>query len=278
MRGLLLFLGFVGLIGCDQGPADERAAAIPQRIVSLDYCADQYVLKFVPPERILAVSPDAAKPFSYMRAQAVGLTQIAPRAETILALKPDLIVRSYGGGPNALSFFNQAGIPVLQVGWASDLEGMMGVVQEMATGLGAEAAGRVEVERMRDRLEAIVGQADHQALYMTPGGVTSGPGSLVHEILQAAGYENYLSQTGWHDLPLEMLVQRQPDQIVYARFDSHVTPWSRARHPIAQRVLETRPVTEIEGAWTSCGGWFLVDAIEALVPSETPDSNQKAGR
>ena len=97
--------------------SDNRA----QRIVSLDYCADQYVLKLADREQILAISPDAVKDFSYMQDAAVGVPTVRPVAEDVLILKPDLIVRTYGGGPNAAAFFKRAGVPVLQVGWAKQI-------------------------------------------------------------------------------------------------------------------------------------------------------------
>ena len=90
-------------------------------IVSLDFCADQYTLKFAEPETIAALSVDAGKAFSYMRGHASDHPQIRGRVEEVLALQPDLIIRAYGGGPGAVAFFEAAGIPVLQIGWANDL-------------------------------------------------------------------------------------------------------------------------------------------------------------
>ena len=93
------------------------------RIVSLDFCADQYVLKLADREQILAVSPDAVREFSYIRETAQGLPTVRSVAEDVLILKPDLVVRSYGGGPKAGDFFERAGIPVLQVGWTATVHG-----------------------------------------------------------------------------------------------------------------------------------------------------------
>ncbi|MCA8893462.1 MAG: ABC transporter substrate-binding protein, partial [Hyphomonas sp.] len=69
--------------------------------VSLDYCADQYVLKLADREQILAISPDGDKEFSYMHEAAEDVPTVRPVAEDVLVLKPDLVVRAYGGGPNA---------------------------------------------------------------------------------------------------------------------------------------------------------------------------------
>ena len=246
----------------NDGPKYTKA---PTRIVSLDYCADQFVLKFADRESILAVSPDAGKSFSYMAEAARGIPVTRSVAEDVLLLRPDLIVRSYGGGPNAAAFFERAGIPVINVGWAGDLDGVKALNLDMATQLGAPEKGRAIVADMEGRLAAIKKSGKtHKALYVTPGGVTSGPGSLVHEMMVAAGLENYLTDAGWRSLPLEQLVYDAPDMIAAAYFEDSQNAWSAAAHPVARRQTDTLPRADIQGAWTTCGGWFLVDAIEAL--------------
>lgn len=244
------------------------ADAPAQRVVSLDYCADQFVLKMLPRERLLAVSPDATKVFSYMRDAARGLPTVRPVAEDVLMQEPDLVVRSYGGGPNAARFFELAGVPVLQVPYASDIDGIREVIASMASGLGVPERGAAIIADMERRLGSLpTPEAARKALYMTPTGATSGPGTQVHDMLLAAGLENFEQQPGWRFISLERLAYEEPDMIVAAFFDdpaSDIRMWSPMRHPLARRQMLNRPTVKLQGAWTSCGGWFLVDAIEAL--------------
>lgn len=288
------------------------------RIVSLDYCADQYVLKLVGRDRILALSPDASRDFSYMRAAAKGMPKVAPRAEDVLVLKPDLVVRSYGGGADAGAFFARAGVPVLQLGYAEDLAGVRRVLLETAAGLGEDARGEQVARDMDKRVAALASatadpfvpspsplpggvaqdnlqpkaeveaRARHRSrmrpstslgnaanidigirptlLYATPGGVTSGPGSLIHELIEVAGYTNFQSDAGWQPLPLERLAYEQPDRVAMAWFGKrnyNPDQWSAARHPL-MRGASTQPPIGLEGAWTACGGWFVLDAAEAM--------------
>jgi iron complex transport system substrate-binding protein len=190
-----------------------------------------------------------------------------------MVLQPDLVVRSYGAGPGAATFFEQAGIPVLQVGWASNVDGeevgsIPHVVQHMADGLGQSARGEMLVDEYRTRLSAIAEQKpETTALYMTPAGVTTGPGSLVHEMLSVAGLSNFQKEGGWHPLPLERLVYEQPDLVAAAFFETFsdsTDAWSASRHPVARKQLTGRNVVPLQGAWTACGGWFILDAVEAL--------------
>lgn len=279
MKLLVILFAVVALVACSVESPTTTIQDRPMRIVSLDYCADQYVLKLADPEQILAVSPYATEPFSYMRDHAADIPTVRPIAEDVLILKPDLIVRSHGGGPNAAAFFEMAGVPVLQVGFTSNIDGEeMGaipyLIQHMAGGLGHPARGDALVSEFRDRLAAIQARSEGgKALYMTPGGVTSGPGSLVHEMLTAAGLQNFQQSPGWRSLPLERLAYEQPDLVAAAFFETltnHPNGWSASRHPVARRQLEGPDVVPLDGAWTSCGGWFILDAVEALADGSRP--------
>ncbi|MEM7460412.1 MAG: ABC transporter substrate-binding protein [Pseudomonadota bacterium] len=279
MSRLIIFFMAFALAACSEptpaaGPSSDR----PMRIISLDFCADQYVLKFTDPEQILAVSPDAVRGFSYMRETAIGVPRVRPVAEDVLIRKPDLVVRSYGGGPNAAAFFERAGVPVLQIGWASSVHGdeissIPQITRDVAAGLGQAQRGEAVARDYLERLEKVSSDASGQStLYMTPAGVTTGGGSLVHEALLAAGLENYASRSGWQSLPLERLAYERPDLVAAAYFDvrsNHGSGWSATRHPIAKRELTEAETVELEGAWLGCGGWFLVEAIEALAEGAT---------
>ncbi len=255
------------LAASSSAAAQESANAV----VSIDYCADQFVLKLLPRERILAVSPDAGEHFSYMRDSAAGLPRVKPRSENIIALQPDLIVRSYGGGPHATGFFNQAGISVLQLPYVSSLADIRNAVMTVAEQLQVPEAGNKIVADMDKRLASLkaasASNTGKSVLYMTPTGVTSGRDTLIHEMLTAAGLSNFQEQPGWRELPLERLAYEQPDLIAAAFFQQdtdHPALWSAMRHPIARQQITTQDTVFLQGAWTACGGWFLIDAIEAL--------------
>ena len=269
------------LLAADPGAAEDPGAAAdpvaaegtkPSRIVSLDYCADQFVLKLADRDRILAVSPDAGKSFSFMRAAAEGLPRVRPRAEDVLPLGPDLVVRSYGGGSNIAAFLERAGVGIAQVGVAENLAGVKRVLREMAQALGEAGRGEALVSEMEEREAALRRRPGTETiLYLTPSGITTGPGTLVHDMLRAAGFVNFQREPGWRPLPLERLAYERPDRVAVAVFGndaSRVEAWSAMRHPLVRARLRDLPVTSIPGAWTSCGGWFLLDAMEALAAGE----------
>ena len=267
VRTILAALACLLLSACSQ--VAERGADAPRRIVSLDYCADQYVLKFADREDILALSPDAGKRFSYMRAAAEGIPTVRPRTADVLALQPDLVVRTYGGGHDIADFMKEPGVPVVQIGFPQSIAEVRDEVLRVGTELGKPDEAEKLVADMDRRLKALAERSGPQreVLYMTPAGVTAGEGTLVHELFVAAGLRNFQNRPGWNPLPLERLAYDRPDVIAAAFFESktnHVDNWSAARHPVARAQLRELPVVALEGSWTSCGGWFLLDAVEAL--------------
>jgi iron complex transport system substrate-binding protein len=263
-RACLLALALTACAAAPLAPAAPPPR--PLRIVSLDYCADQYVLKLVDRSRIAAVSPHADDDFSYMRAAAAGLAQVRPSAEDVIALRPDLVVRAYGGGPGIADALARAGVPVAQLGYAGDFGGIRRTIGEIAATLDEADAGAALIAEIDARLAAVPPGAGATALYYTSGGVTSGPGSLVDEMLRAAGYVNFETRPGWPSIPLERLTGERPDVFAAASFgtgeDGHV--WSAARHPVLDKGAVGASTVALEGAWTACGGWFLLDAVEKL--------------
>ena len=265
-RALPALLAGAALAACEAPPAAPEGAAA--RIVSLDFCADQFVLGLADRERILAVSPDARAEFSHLRAAAAGLPAVRPRAEDVLLLAPDLVVRSYGGGPKAGARFARAGVPVLQIAFAEDLGGVRATIRHAARALGVPRRGEALIAEMDARLaRARARGAGARVLYVTPSGVSAGPGTLVHHLIEAAALDNFQQQGGWRPIPLEGLAYEAPDFIARAWFGARarrVDAWTPVRHPVFRRRLRALPVAALDGATTSCGGWFLAEAVETL--------------
>lgn len=228
------------------------------------------MLALVPRARIVALSADAEQPYAYLRDEAVGIPQLQARPEQILLARPDLVVRSYGGGPRIEALLDRLDVPVLSIGWIDTLEDIRDNIRQVGDGLGNPTEAALMLENFDRRMHALRERsvAQHSprptALYVTPGGVTGGSGTLVNDMLDAAGFDNFARRTGWHTLPLERLAYEQPDLLVTASFVSTMHPWSSARHPLIRQQLSTLPTVAIPGAWTACGGWFLLDAVEAL--------------
>lgn len=251
------------------GLVNPTTPARPRRVVSLDYCADQYALKLLDRSQLLALSPDATADFSYLRTEASGIRQVRPRAEEVLALEPDLILRSYGGGPNASGFYQRAGMRVVSIQTGNTIASVIDALTTTAEALGVTERGKDTVADLETRLAAINPPAQRKsALYLTPAGFTSGPGALVHELLIAAGLRNFETAPGWRSVSLERLAYEQPRVIAAAFFEGSLAQrtdaWNPLRHSLVRRKLKGLPRVVLPSAWTACGGWFLIDTVERL--------------
>ncbi|WP_440958112.1 ABC transporter substrate-binding protein [Oceanicaulis sp. LC35] len=248
--------------------AASPAAALEPRVVSLDYCADQYVLGLADPDHVLAVSDHADDRHSYLRAQADGLPQIRDDAEDVLALGPDLIVRGYDAGGRAGAYFERLGLETFELGYASDFDGVEAMIRRTAQALGRSETGEMRIRHMRTQLARASDGPRLKALYMTPSGFTAGADTMMDAFMNAAGFDNVIAEqgrSGWVTLPLERLHEQQPDVILAAFFDGETAPldsWSASRHTVFRRMMETTPVIYLDAAALSCGAWFMAD--EAL--------------
>jgi iron complex transport system substrate-binding protein len=232
-------------------------------LVSLDYCADQFVLGLADRDQILAVSKDAEKPFSHLRDKAVGIRKVRAVTEDIVALKPDMVVRSWGGDVRSLALFERLGIETVQVGYAAKIEDAAKVTREVATAFGQAERGL----RFVDAMPGPSAPTGRSALYLTPGGVTAGQGTMVDSLLTSAGLNNAVSAQGWSSLPMETLVLDPPSLAVTAffGFDTDVADhWSPSRHPVLARILRGVEAHALNESRLTCPAWFVADEAAAL--------------
>jgi iron complex transport system substrate-binding protein len=236
------------------------------RVVSLDYCADQYVLALADPEQILAVSVQAGDAHSALRERADGLPRVRDAAEDVLALDPDLVIRSYGGGARAQAYYARLGVAVHDLGYANDFDDVRAMIRRAAHALGHPERGEALIAQMEADLAAAAQGPRLSALYMTPSGVTAGAGTMIDELLEAANLENAAARdgaAGWRSLPLESLIDQEPDLVVTAFFDGASAPvdsWAMARHPVFQDLFDRSIRVELHGADVSCSAWTLAAA------------------
>jgi len=247
---------------------NATAGSEGDRVVSVDLCADQFVLKFAKRAQIMAVSPEAELDTSLMRNEAIGIPSVRPTLEDVLLQRPTIVVRSYGGGPGFTQALERFGIKVVELGWPSDIAGVAQTIERVGSALGSEDKAHSVASQLLNVAATPNGAPKGRtALYLTPSGATTGPGSLLDQTLTAAGYTNFIETPGWRDVPLERLTTQVPDHVILGFFDSSRSfqgRWSIGRHPLLSEYLEHVPSTEVPGSWLACNTWALADVIERL--------------
>ncbi|MEQ1491814.1 MAG: ABC transporter substrate-binding protein, partial [Terricaulis sp.] len=147
------------------------AHAEPRRIVSLDYCADQFVLALADREQIAALSVGARRDDSYFRDRARGIRQARDTLEEVLALRPDLVIRSWGGPWDAEQVYARFGVPVLQVGDTPDFASARGDLLDAAQTLGHPDRGVAFAHDLDARLARLgAHHTNAPVMYLSAGG------------------------------------------------------------------------------------------------------------
>ncbi len=245
------------------------------RILSLDYCADQYVLALADRDDILALSPAAMSEYAYLSAEAAGLPRMRPTGEQILLSHPSLVVRQWGGGYDAPAHLARFGVPVVEVADGGDFATMRHNLRAVGQALGAQSAAEAMIAAFDARLQAIEAQRlpparQPRALYLTRGGATAGAGTFVDRLLRAAGVRNMAAQDGargWRAIDLEAIALDPPDMIIAAFFDlkgAEVYYWSAGRHGFLEALMRRLPTVAVPSAQVACAGWFSLDAVQAI--------------
>lgn len=245
------------------------AAAEPRRIVSLDYCADQFVLALADRERIAALSRGSLRDDSYFRARAVGVRQTRGTLEEVLALRPDLVVRNWGGPWDAEAVYARFGIPVLQVGDAPDFAAARADLADAAQAMGSRNGETVlaAFDTRLAQLAALPPPSADAVMYLSAGGAVAGSGVLMDDVIRRAGGRNVWDGESWTVLPLERMVETPPALVALGFFETGrvaVNAWSPSRHPAVRRALARARTLSLPPAAISCEAWFALDAAEAI--------------
>ena len=256
---------------CALGAALALAPGVAQaapRVMSLDSCADQYVLALAPRDSIVGLSHRAVSRDSYMRSAAVGLPLRRATFEGLVAARPQVVVRLWGGDARLAKALEKKGVTTVTLDDAADFQGVRVNVRKVAAALDRRAEGEAIVSRMDAQLARAAGVGKGRAaLYLTPGGFTAGSGTLIDAMLKAAGYANASKAPYFAPVSLEGLVMTPPTAVVLGLFDmarAGADRWGPGRHAALQRVVATRTVASLPASVVGCPGWFAADGAGML--------------
>lgn len=226
------------------------------------------MLALSPREAIVGLSTRADDADSRLRRLVEGLPKRRVDLESALAVRPQVIVRYWGGEPRLISALQSRGVRVVTIGEAADFDDVRGNIRRVAAALGRPERGEALVAGMDARLARARGAwKGMPAFYLTPGGVTAGPGTLVDAVLRAAGVANMETRPGYRTLSLEQLALSPPDRVVLGFFDTFMLAgdsWGIGRHRILQRVARERSVASLPGSMLGCPDWGAAEAAEIL--------------
>lgn len=152
-----------------------------------------------------------------------------PDAETILGLKPDLIITSeinqVGNAENPFSVLEESGITVLYMPTSTSIEGIYSDIEKIAEATGTVAQGEALISGMKEKVSAIseiaatIPESERKTVYFeispAPSLFTFGKETFLNEIIELVGATNIFgNETGWISPSEETILKDNPDVIL----------------------------------------------------------------
>lgn len=253
-----------GRVLAPEGPQVERAA---QRIVSVNMCADQYVLALVEPERIAGLTQYSAEDsMSAAAPQARALGRFLRNAEEMLEIKPDLVVGMAVYGDPLVAALPEHSYRTLDLSMEHNFADIVRHLRVVGDATGERVKADALIASMESDLAQVpVNDEGHVAAYYQRRGFIAGTGTLVDDLMTRTGLENLahkLNKPVISKLTLEEIIEAKPDFLILEEGtdQSKDQGTEMLNHP----ALRDIPRIIVPEAWTVCGGPAYVKAAQTI--------------
>ena len=245
----------------------SAAPAPPRRIVSLNTCADQYVLALADPAQIAALSPYGHDPeLSAAVAKARHFRTLKRPAEEVLAIRPDLLI-GFPDGAGGVVGAPPGRSRKLGLASADSFASIRAQIRQVAAAVGHRERGEALIRAMERDLAALPRtRRGGVAAYYQRRGYMTGTGTLVDELIRRAGLTNLAAKLGKPALaqvPLEQMIAAKPDWLIVESGSEKVV--DQGTEMLQHPVLRSIPRIRVPQAWTVCGGPAYVEAARSIV-------------
>jgi iron complex transport system substrate-binding protein len=252
-------------------PAGE--AHKPARIVSVNLCTDELVLRLADHKNIASVTWLAAT------SSASNVADLATRiptnhglAEEIIPLAPDLVVAGIYTARAAVALLKRTGIPVLDLDVPRSLSEIRTQYRQVGQALGEQERAERIIAEMDSRLAAIpvnLTSPRPRAMVFNPNGYTIGKGTLTDEIITRAGMENLSTTLGidkYSQIALETVVTNGVDVLIVSAYRDGPPAMAMEvlRHPVLAKISDRTRIAVVPSRLWACAGPGNVDAIALL--------------
>lgn len=247
--------------------------AKPSKIVSLNMCADQYLIALADKEQVAALTQHARDPsLSYFAQQAHSYPVTKGSAEEVLNVGADLVIASPYRRAETRALLARFDLPVLEVGPASNFDEIVQQTRLIAAAIGQSERGEALIRRMKVELrefERPAGTPKFNALHYQRRGFLTGSETLLSEIMERAGLLNIAGQikaTNIGRVSLEVLLRVKPDYLVtnIPIGETEDLGTELLDHPILKRFYDAKHYLYLPQAMTVCGGPSFSTAILTL--------------
>ena len=276
MLRLILLTLFLGCFGECALADDVR----PQRIVSVNMCTDELLLRLADRDRVASVTWLSRD--GNMAAAAAGIPANHALAEEVLSFRPDLVLAGAFTPRTTVDLLERTGVPVAEIGVAQTLDDVRRQIREVAAAIGEKERGEAMVAGMDARLAELAPRAQARplrAIVLQPNGYTVDKGSLFDDLMRRAGLNNLAADLGidnYLQIPLEVVALQHADVLIVT--GESVATASLAtealHHPIVAKLSERLKIVSLPSRLWTCAGPAVVDAVQAMIDETSADDGR----
>ncbi len=270
IAAIVAAFAIAGLTDASLARADER----PQRIVSVNLCADQLLLALADPQQIAAISWNAVRPvMSFYADKAAAFRTTRGEGEEVVALEPDLVVAGrFAGGPAKVAM-RRAGLRVHDLDTPTTPLEAADQLEKFGALIGQRERGAAAAATLREQIATAAAEAPAKplrAFYLQRRGVVLGRGTMIDALMRIAGLENAIKTHGYAQVGLERLATIQADLLIVdgqgQRADGDATDWgaSLLTHPLIAARFPPEKRIHVPVAEIVCAGPALASALQRL--------------
>ena len=268
-----IVLAALGLAGLASFAAAEPAP--PARIVSINLCADELLLALADPGQIAALSIYATDPdLSFMAEAAEHFRHDAAAAETVVDLKPDLVLAGRFTKRATRDMLKRLGYRVVELDAVSSIAQSVAQIGSVAALVGhadrgAALIAAIEAAEARARAAAPRDAPPPTAVFYQRRGYVTGGNTLTNELMAVVGLANQggaLAGKSGGFVSLERLVVARPDYLVVGASDLPAIDQGSAllAHPALTALYPPDKRILLPNRLTVCGGPSLPAALDWL--------------
>jgi iron complex transport system substrate-binding protein len=261
------------LIGAAALGLAAAARDASKRVVSLNPCLDALLLAVADPAQVAALSHYSRDPDG-TSAGAAGLRFpfTYESAEEVIALSPDLVLASRHTSLATRNALRRMGMRVLLFDTPDTIEQSLDQLMQVAQAVGRVDRGAAEVARIRAALDAAApppGSPRISALVYQRSGFSSGPGTLMDELLRRTGFSNAILRYGitrTSNVPLEQLVADPPQVLLRGTLHPGAPGWGERvmTHPALAYARPRMRIVTFPEHLMYCGGPNLIESAGLL--------------
>jgi iron complex transport system substrate-binding protein len=285
MRPLLAIGVTAAVLSAALAPAADSAQK-PTRVVSMNLCVDELVLRLADAKNIASVTWLSRSSGNSNVSQLAAQVPINHGlAEEIIPLNPDLIIAGIYTTRTAVALIKRTAVPLMELDVPKSIDGVRKQYLEMAEVLDERSKGEsvvADIDARLAKLAAVPAGRRPRTVVLNPNGVTVGQETLANEIMTRAGLDNIAASLridNYGQIPLETIVTQNVEVLIVSanRDGPPAMATEVLKHPVIARISDRMRLVVMPTRMWTCGGPAIVDAIELLMGAAN-DVRGKAGR